>query len=125
MARQPDGDECSVRKRLRTIRSVTPEVPNGQRKAERIWITELARHLHCQSGELKRLARATNALHSCHTIRTGRVYFVYPETAMRLIASVRARQGEALSQGKDPVAHAIREGRRLLIKKGRLLPTDT
>lgn len=110
MARQPDSDECSVRKRLRTLRAVTPGVPNGERRAERVWLKDLARHLHCRTSELKRLAAATNALHSLCTHQTKRIYFVYPEVAMRLIAAIRARQGEELGKGNDVVKNAL-EGR--------------
>lgn len=96
-----------MRKRVRALRAVTPVVANGQRRAERIWVKDLARHLNCQVSELKRLAKATNALHSCWAPQVGRNYFVYPEAAMRLIAGVRARQGEQMSRGLDPIKASL------------------
>lgn len=88
MTYRPAGDE----------RLVVPDP--GDRTTERVFLTELARYLHHRSSYLKAFAKQHGFLRSSPT-QCGRAYWVRPYGAMRIIAYIRALQGDAYLQGKQ------------------------
>lgn len=107
MARQPDGDECSVRKPVRTPKS--PELwvvpPGFKRLDERVWLRELGPYLNMKPAALARMVRKWgNVLHRERILqKTEPQWWVTPQVAMRLIAVVRARHGELTGKNYDPL----------------------
>lgn len=67
---------------------------------ERIWTTELAKYLHCDPVTLKRFARQHGLLRSART-NAARHEWVTPYAAQRIIAYIRAMQGDAYMQGRQ------------------------
>lgn len=116
MARQPVRNERSVRKQIRTRAAELQLLGPGSkaRKEERIYIKDLAKHLMCQSGRLKRKASGWGLLFRGRVGTMEYADWVTPRTAMRLIAVVRAEQAEKMLKGRDPIALALAERARKL-----------
>lgn len=78
---------------------------------ERIYVKELAQFLHHRTGLIKRFAKEEGLLRkvSCGHGRPA-AYYVSPYGAMRIIAWVRAMQGQVYLEGKD--YHGLRAKQR-------------
>lgn len=78
---------------------------------ERVYVKEIAQFLRHRTGLIRKFAREAGLLRkvSLGPARPGAEY-VSPYGAMRIIAWVRAQQGQVYLEGKD--LHAIREKQR-------------
>ena len=117
MARQPDGDECSVRKPVRTPKS--PELwlvpPGFKRLQERVWLRELGPYLNMKPAALARMVRQWGhaLLHRERILqKTEPQWWVTPQVAMRIIVVVRARHGELTGKNYDPLRDRTAANRR-------------
>lgn len=96
MARQPAGDE----------RSVVPR-PDPKERKERVFIFELQDYLHSTRRQILGFCRKHGLLHRSRQFRNAKVYWVTPHGAMRVIAYVRACQGQYFIEGQD--YHRLKE----------------
>lgn len=95
MTYKPAGDE----------RLVVSERPVPSK--ERIWVTELAQYLGASSAIVKRFAKKRGLLHRGSAHSAGKLYYVSVYGAQRVIAYVRALQGDEYLNGRD--YHRIRQ----------------
>ena len=96
MARQPAGDE----------RSVIPR-PDPKERKERVFVTELVDYLHSTQRLVLKFCRRHGLLHRSRRFPNIKVYWVTPHGAMRVIAYVRACQGQYFIEGQD--YHRLKE----------------
>lgn len=96
-------------------------VPDGYRRLdERVYLSELSAYLNCKTGRLKRLAnRWGSPVRRQHILSGTGQWWVTPQTAMRMIAAVRAHQGKLIRSGRTDVVKRALVGRqqRLLNKR--------
>jgi hypothetical protein len=86
-------------------RLVVPEP--GARSTERVFVVELAHYLHHRVGVVRRFAKRNGLLRSQRLANRRLVHWVSPYGAMRIIAYVRAIQGDSYLQGRQ--FHELRE----------------
>jgi hypothetical protein len=103
MTYRPAGDE----------RTVVPQ--RAVVTKERIWLAELGAYLGYSRPALKKFAKRQGLLRKASGHAVTRVWYVSPYGAQRIIAYIRAIQGDAYLHGKQPLEHLERrrEGNRL------------
>lgn len=79
---------------------------------ERVWLAELGRYLGCDRAALRRFAKRQGLLKRASGHAVTRVYYVTPYGAQRLIAYIRAIQGDAYLHGKQPLEDMVRRSER-------------
>jgi hypothetical protein len=89
MTRQPDADE----------RFIVPV--RGGPTEERVYLRDLAKYLHHNGGAIRRFGKKRALLHRvrCGNGRAAEEYFS-PYGALRVIAYIRALQGEGYRRGR-------------------------
>jgi hypothetical protein len=87
MTYRPAGDE----------RSVVP-ARTGVTK-ERIWLAELGRYLRHSPSVIRKFAKREGLLKKAHGHTISNLYYVSPYGAQRIIAYIRALQGDAYLHG--------------------------
>jgi hypothetical protein len=105
MTHRPAGDE----------RTVVP-ARAGVTK-ERVWLSELARYLRQRTQVLRRFAKRQGLLKKAHGHTISDLYYVSPYGAQRIIAYIRAIQGDAYLHGKQPLERTERQYRARLRKQ--------
>lgn len=70
---------------------------------ERIWLAELGTYLGYSRPALKRFAKRHGLLRKASGHAVTRVWYVSPYGAQRIIAYIRAIQGDAYLHGKQPL----------------------
>lgn len=91
---RPAGDERAV--------VPLPGKDTGRYSNERIYLKELTRYLHHDSHAVKKFAQEAGFVRKASLgTGTGPVEYVSPYAAMRIIAYIRAIQGEYYLRGKQ------------------------
>jgi len=68
---------------------------------ERIWLRELCKYLHHSPVTVKRFAKRHGLLRRASGHALGKAWYVSPYGAQRIIAYIRAMQGDAYLQGRE------------------------